>query len=343
MDVNKKFELITRDLQEVVGDDKLKEILKERDIKVYWGTAPTGRPHLGYFVPMFKIADMLEAGCHVTILFADMHAYLDNLKTSWELLDYRTKYYEFVITEMLKHIGVSITKLKFVKGTDFQLGAEYSLDMYKISTLATTRDTQKAGAEVVKQLETPKMSGLLYPILQALDEQYLNVDAQFGGVDQRKIFMFAREFLPKVGYDKRIHLMNPLIPGLGESGKMSSSEPNSKIDFEDDDAKVKSKINKAYCVDGVVEGNGLLAIMKYIIFKQLQREKREFIVERPEKYGGNISFSDYDELEKAFEEKKLSSIDLKGALASELIKFISPIREKLEYKKDLIKKAYPEK
>jgi tyrosyl-tRNA synthetase len=155
--------------------------------------------------------------------------------------------------------------------------------------------------------------------------------------------MFAREFLPKVGYDKRIHLMNPLIPGLGESGKMSSSEPNSKIDFEDDDAKVKSKINKAYCVDGVVEGNGLLAIMKYIIFKQLQREKREFIVERPEKYGGNISFSDYDELEKAFEEKKLSSIDLKGALASELIKFISPIREKLEYKKDLIKKAYPEK
>ena len=30
-------------------------------------------------------------------------------------------------------------------------------------------------------------------ILQALDEEYLKVDAQFGGVDQRKIFTFAEK------------------------------------------------------------------------------------------------------------------------------------------------------
>ena len=29
--------------------------------------------------------------------------------------------------------------------------------------------------------------------LQALDEEYLRVDAQFGGVDQRKIFTFAEK------------------------------------------------------------------------------------------------------------------------------------------------------
>lgn len=29
--------------------------------------------------------------------------------------------------------------------------------------------------------------------IQALDEEYLKVDAQFGGVDQRKIFMFAEK------------------------------------------------------------------------------------------------------------------------------------------------------
>ena len=31
--------------------------------------------------------------------------------------------------------------------------------------------------------------------LQALDEEYLKVDAQFGGVDQRKIFTFAEKVL----------------------------------------------------------------------------------------------------------------------------------------------------
>jgi tyrosyl-tRNA synthetase len=342
MDAHRKFELITRDLQEVTGEEKLKEILKKRDLKVYLGTAPTGRPHLGYFVWVYKIADMLEAGCHVTILFADLHAYLDNMKTSWELLDYRTKYYEFLITEMLKHIGVSIDRLKFVQGTDFQLGHEYTLDMYKMSALATTRDTQKAGAEVVKQVETPKMSGLLYPVLQALDEQYLDVDAQFGGVDQRKIFMFAQEFLPKIGYAKRVHLMSPLVPGLGESGKMSSSEPNSKIDFDDDDAKIKSKINKAYCVDGKVEGNGLLAILRYIIFKHLERENRGFVVERPEKYGGRMEFKTYRDVEHAFAHRGLSSVDLKGGIAAELVSFVAPIRERLSHKKDLIRKAYPD-
>ena len=64
-----------------------------------------------------------------------------------------------------------------------------------------------------------------YPIpLQALDEEYLGVDAQFGGVDQRKIFMFAEKYLPTLGYKKRAHLMNPMIPGL-TGDKMSSSDP----------------------------------------------------------------------------------------------------------------------
>ena len=74
-------------LQEVLGEEKLKEILKERELKVYWGTATTGKPHVAYFVPMSKITDFLKAGCEVTILFADLHAYLDNMKAPWELLE----------------------------------------------------------------------------------------------------------------------------------------------------------------------------------------------------------------------------------------------------------------
>ncbi|MCF7866998.1 tyrosine--tRNA ligase [Candidatus Woesearchaeota archaeon] len=336
-----KYHLIVRDLQEVVDEEKLKSVLNEKDLNIYWGTAPTGSPHFGYFVPMFKIADFLEAGCQVTILFANMHAYLDNMKSSWDLLEKRTKYYEFIIKEMLTLIGVPLDKLKFVKGTDFQLEENYSLDVYKLSALASTRDTQRAGAEVVKQLDNPKMSGLLYPILQALDEHYLNVDAQFGGVDQRKIFMFAREFLPKIGYDKKIHLMNYLVPGLGESGKMSSSESNSKIDFDDSDKIIRKKINKAFSVDGQVEGNGLLAILKFVIFKQLNRENRTFVIDRPEQYGGKIEFKTYDDVELAFANKDLSSIDLKQGLADEIINFVGPLRSKLEENKNLVDNAYP--
>ena len=87
MNAEEKLASITSNLQEVVGLDKVKEILEsDRDLNIYWGTATTGKPHIAYFVPMTKIADFLRVGCHVTILFADLHAYLDNMKAPWELL-----------------------------------------------------------------------------------------------------------------------------------------------------------------------------------------------------------------------------------------------------------------
>lgn len=67
MSVDGKVGLITRNLQEVLGEDNLKKIVKERDLKIYWGTATTGKPHIAYFVPMTKIADFLKAGCEVRI------------------------------------------------------------------------------------------------------------------------------------------------------------------------------------------------------------------------------------------------------------------------------------
>ncbi|KAJ3608970.1 hypothetical protein NHX12_023498 [Muraenolepis orangiensis] len=113
-------------LLEVLGEEKLKQVLQEREVKVYWGTATTGKPHVAYFVPMSKIADFLKAGCEVTILFADLHAFLDNMKAPWELLELRVQYYEQVIKAMLESIGVPLDKLKFIKGTDFQLSRQVS-------------------------------------------------------------------------------------------------------------------------------------------------------------------------------------------------------------------------
>ncbi|NWU98657.1 SYYC protein, partial [Upupa epops] len=333
-----KYHLITRNLQEVLGEEKLMAILKERELKIYWGTATTGKPHVAYFVPMSKIADFLKAGCEVTILFADLHAYLDNMKAPWELLELRTRYYENVIKAMLESIGVPLEKLKFVRGTDYQLSKEYTLDVYRLSSVVTQHDAKKAGAEVVKQVEHPLLSGLLYPGLQALDEEYLKVDAQFGGVDQRKIFTFAEKYLPSLGYAKRIHLMNPMVPGLTGS-KMSSSEEDSKIDLLDRKEDVKKKLRKAFCEPGNVENNGVLSFIKHVLFPL----KSEFVVLREEKWGGNQTYTAYETLEKDFAEQVVHPGDLKNSVEVALNKLLDPIREKFnspELKK-LTNAAYP--
>ncbi|KAJ8978057.1 hypothetical protein NQ317_015864 [Molorchus minor] len=163
LSLEEKYNYITRNLQEVLGEEKIKAVLNERDLNIYWGTATTGKPHVAYFVPMSKIADFLRAGAEVTILFADLHAYLDNMKAPWDLLALRVEYYELSIKAMLTSIGVPLEKLKFVKGTDYQLSKEYTLDVYRLCSVITEHDAKKAGAEVVKQVEHPLVSGLLYP------------------------------------------------------------------------------------------------------------------------------------------------------------------------------------
>jgi tyrosyl-tRNA synthetase len=75
---SERYELITRDLQEVLGSDSIKAILdkNERPLRAYWGTAPTGRPHIGYFVALSKIADFLRAGVVVKVLLAGVFYFL---------------------------------------------------------------------------------------------------------------------------------------------------------------------------------------------------------------------------------------------------------------------------
>lgn len=63
-----RFKLISRRLDEVTGEERMLAILKERSLKVYWGTATTGKPHVAYFVAMTKLADYLKAGCEVWLI-----------------------------------------------------------------------------------------------------------------------------------------------------------------------------------------------------------------------------------------------------------------------------------
>ena len=47
------------------------------------------------------------------------------------------RYYQEVIKSMLRSIGVPLDKLKFVQGTDYQLSRDYTLDVYRLSSIVT--------------------------------------------------------------------------------------------------------------------------------------------------------------------------------------------------------------
>jgi tyrosyl-tRNA synthetase len=190
----------------------------------------------------------------------------------WELLESRKHYYKKAIILILKVIGFDIEKLEFVKGSDVQRNGKYFEDVLKLSMISSVGNCKKSASEVVKMSDNPKLGNLIYPIMQALDEEYLNVDIQYAGLDQRKIMVYARENLPKIGYKQRIELMSPMIRGLiGE--KMSSSVETTKIDLLDSEEKIRRKINGAECVEGD-PNNGIMSLLKYLIMI-LKKDKKE--------------------------------------------------------------------
>lgn len=156
-----------------------------------------------------------------------------------------------------------------------------------------------------------------------------------GGVDQRKIFTFARKYLPLLGYNKRIHFMNHMVPGL-TGDKMSSSEENSKIDVLDSAESVVNKINNALCEIENLENNGVLAFTKTVIlplfnsFKICSNDECKLYYE-------------YNELERDFKEGKLTGQQLKTGVSHTLNRLMEPMRKRFENPelKKLAETAYP--
>ena len=182
MDENDKFNLITQNLHGIMNEQEMINILRQRNLKIYWGTAPTGKIHLGYLLPLIKIADFLQAGCTVLILFADLHSLLSSNKSEWNIIDYRIKYYKKTIKFILKQLNAPLDNLSFINGTDYQFNKNYTINMYKLMTVLPVNNI------VSKDIKTnTTVSSLLYYGLQILDEHFIDYDAQLGGVDQVNI------------------------------------------------------------------------------------------------------------------------------------------------------------
>ena len=338
MTPEQRLTLLKRNTQEIVTEEELLSLLKsKKQLSVYLGTAITGRPHIGYFVWVLKLADFLKAGFKVKVLLADLHGALDN--TPWKVLEKRYNYYAQVIPLMFTSVEAETKNIQLIKGSEFQLKKEYYLDLLKLSTFTTVHDAKKAASEVVKFGDNPKLGGLLYPLMQALDEEYLGVDIQYGGIDQRKILMLAREVLPKIGYKPRIEFMTPLVPGL-VGKKMSASDPKSKIDLLDDEKSVTEKVNGAYAEEGVVEDNGLLAFLKSVIMVLKEENKEKLVIERPAKWGGNLTVTSYPQIEELYRKKQLHPLDLKMAVAKEINVLLAPFSRNSEKLERLAREAY---
>jgi tyrosyl-tRNA synthetase len=316
------LDLIKRNVIEIIEENELDELAKTKNPTVYCGYETSGPVHIGTMVTVQKLLDFQRAGFEVTVLFADLHTLLNRKgEEGWieKMLDY------------WKHcfiaLGLDPKRTRFVRGSDFQLKPDYFHDVMALATSVTVNRATRSMQEVARDLEHAHVSQIMYPIMQAVDIKHLNADVCYGGIEQRKIHMLAREELEKLGYKKPVCVHTPLLVSLqGAEGKMSSSKPETIIAVNEDNKSIKEKINKAYCPAGDIENNPVLQVFEYLIFPELEKVE----INRPEKFGGNLQFNSYSEMASAFKEGKLHPLDLKNACSEALSQRLEPVRKHFE-------------
>jgi len=321
MDAQEKLRLIKRNTEEVVTEEELEEIVDTKEHPtVYCGTELSGPVHLGHLTHLIKFKDYQKAGLNIKILLADLHTQL-NLKGEIEWIQKMAEYWE----ETFKAFG--LTEAEYILGTSYQMKEEYMKDVLELSTNVTVNRGERSMREVSRGEESAEISQLIYPLMQAIDVPHLNADIAHGGIDQRKVYMLGREHLPDIGYKAPTSIYNPLLISLqGPQTKMSSSKPKTMFPAHADKEEIQNKINQAYCPQGETQGNPIIEIADLAIMPM----QGELKIERPEKYGGNKTYKDIQELKKDFKKEELHPADLKKATGKAVAEILKPVREHFE-------------
>ncbi len=324
------YELTTRNTVEAVTDEEVQAIAADPDgRRAYVGYEPSGVLHLGHLLTANKLIDLQEAGFEVVVLLADVHAYLNGKGTFEEIRATAERMREQFIA-----YGLDADAVEFVYGSSFQFEEEYVLDLQELAVETSLNRAQRAMAELQGE-ETASVSHVLYPLMQALDIEYLDVDLAVGGLDQRKVHMLAREGLPDLGYRARPCIHTPILADLTTGvGKMSASS-GATISMEDDTDTIAETVEAAYCPptrdpapddDGNDRENPVLELFQYHVFPRFEA----VTVERPEQYGGDVTYERYEALATALENGDLHPADAKSTLTRYLDDLVASGRQRLE-------------
>ncbi len=318
--IAKRFELAARGTTEIVTEPELRELLKRKKIVVYCGYEPSGKIHFGHALTVWKLADFQQLGARVIALLADLHAYLNDKGTLEEIRR---------VADYNRHcfiaLGLDPKRTEFPMGSDFQLDPKFSLDVLRMATDTTLLRARRSMATIARHLENPDVAQVLYPLMQAVDIAWLEVDVSVGGLDQRKVHMVARDKLPALGYRKPVCVHMPLLHGLDGEIKMSSSKGNF-IAIDDDPRDIKRKVEKAFCPPKVTKDNPIIEYAEHVVLPRAGKLE----IKRPAKYGGPMEITEAAELRKLYAAGKLHPADLKAAVASALIQVLTPVRRYFE-------------
>ncbi len=356
MTTEDRLKLIKEVGEEIVQEDELKKLLEsEEELIAYDGFEPSGQIHIAQgILRAINVNKMIKAGVKFRMWVADWHAMANN-KMGGDLEKIKTVGKYFI--EVWRASGMDLSKVEFLWASDMAKNPDYWKLVLQVGKSNALKRFVRTAEMMGREESLEKLTGahIIYSCMQVADIFMLKANITQLGMDQRKVNMLAREVGPILGFWKPVvvshHMLmslSPLKNALDEAKflyqnkeldkkslklqltikrKMSKSIPDSAIFMTDTTEDIKRKINKAYCLEGDIKENPVLEYYRYIIFESFDRLGiSEVTIDRPEKFGGNVSFKTFSEMERTFAEKNVHPMDLKATLSKLLDQLIEPVR-----------------
>jgi len=356
MEAKEKINLIERGTEEILTSEDLKLLIESKTpLKHYIGFEISGKIHLGTgLVCMRKVKDFMDANVRCTVFLADWHTWInDKLGGDRKVIQaVAVGYFKEGLKASLKCVGGNPDNLDFVLGSDLYEKTPSYWDTFIEVSKNVTLARIKRSITIMgrKEGENVDFAKLVYPSMQVADIFAQQINIAHAGADQRKAHVIARDVALKLNIKplldnkgnkiKPIAIHHRLLLGLGKppvwpvpkdipqdfwtSVKMSKSKPDTCVFIHDSPEKIKEKINKAFCLEGDITYNPILNWAKLLIFID-NTSKLE--IERPPKFGGDLTINSYENLERLFANKEIHPMDLKNSIANKLIQLLKPARE----------------
>ena len=217
---------------------------KGKEFALYTGRGPSGHTHLGHLIPWMFTKYLQDAfGAELYFQLTDDEKFFVK---DLSLKETRNFAYENVL---------DIIACGFdPKKTHIFLDTEYAKTLYPIASEVAKRTTFSTVKAVFGFKNETNIGLIFFPALQAAPcflpsvLKGKNIPVLIpAAIDQDPYWRgIAREAAPKLGYSKPAQIHNIFFPGLGESGKMSASDPRTAIYTTDDESTVTKKVGGAF-------------------------------------------------------------------------------------------------
>lgn len=225
-------QVLTRGVENIYPNKQAleKRLKSDKKIRLYNGIDPTGPSlHLGHSVQIMKLKQFQDLGHEVIVLIGDFTAQIGDptdksavrQKLTHEQVMKNCEGYKEQISKIL-----DLDKVEFKYNSKW-LGKLSFADTLELSSNFTAQQTL-ARDMFKKRIQDGKdlyLHEFLYPLMQAYDSVYMDVDLEVGGNDQMFNMLAGRTLMKKMKNKEKFVLTTKLL--VDSSGKkMGKTESN---------------------------------------------------------------------------------------------------------------------